>query len=46
MRVLLAALLTILTFTAAAKADPAMWEARDADSRVVLFGSVHALLWR
>lgn len=43
MRVLLAALLTILTFTASAKADPAMWEARDSDSRVVLFGSVHAL---
>jgi uncharacterized protein YbaP (TraB family) len=43
MRILLAALLTIFTLTATAKADPAMWEARDADSRIVLFGSVHAL---
>jgi uncharacterized protein YbaP (TraB family) len=49
MRVLLAVLLLIFC-TVAAKADPAMWEARDADSRIVLFGSVHALpeslVWR
>ncbi|MEQ1704264.1 MAG: TraB/GumN family protein, partial [Ilumatobacteraceae bacterium] len=43
MRVLLAAFLAVLTLTTTAKADPAMWEARDADSRIVLFGSVHAL---
>lgn len=42
MRVLLAALFA-LTVTATAKADPAIWEARDADSRIVLFGSVHML---
>lgn len=42
MRALLAALLTVLLSTAA-NADPAMWEASDGDSRVVLFGSVHML---
>jgi uncharacterized protein YbaP (TraB family) len=43
MKALLAALLTAFIFTATARADPAMWEARDADSRIVLFGSVHML---
>lgn len=42
MRLILAALLSLI-FATTAHADPAMWEARDADSRVVLFGSVHAL---
>lgn len=42
MRALLAALLLVLTLTAA-KADPAMWEVRDTDSRIVLLGSVHIL---
>lgn len=43
MKAILASLLLLLAFVATAKADPAMWEARDADSRVVLFGSVHVL---
>ena len=42
--------LPLLALTATVRADPAMWEARDADSRIVLFGSVHmlprALEWR
>ncbi len=42
MRRLLAAV-TALALATGAQAAPAMWEARDADSRVVLFGSVHAL---
>jgi len=50
MKAILAPLLALLALTAPVHADPAMWEARDADSRVVLFGSVHvlprALEWR
>lgn len=42
MRPLLAAA-AIALFATAAEAAPAIWEARDADSRVVIFGSVHAL---
>jgi uncharacterized protein YbaP (TraB family) len=42
LRALLAAL-AIWALTVPAQAAPAMWEARDGDSRVVLFGSVHAL---
>lgn len=42
MRTLLAAALLALT-PAAASAAPAMWEVSDADSKVWLFGSMHAL---
>lgn len=42
MRPLLAAL-GLALLTSGATAAPALWEARDADSRVVIFGSVHAL---
>lgn len=41
MRALLAAL--IVAFAPAASAAPAMWEVGDADSKVWLFGSMHAL---
>jgi len=41
-RPLLAAL-GLALLTSGATAAPALWEARDADSRVVIFGSVHAL---
>ena len=43
MKAILASLLVLLALAATAKADPAMWEARDADSRIILFGSVHVL---
>lgn len=43
MKAVLAALIALLAFATAANAAPALWEARDADSRVLLFGSVHAL---
>ena len=42
MRPLLAAAGIALLATSA-EAAPAIWEARDADSRVVIFGSIHAL---
>lgn len=42
MRPLLAAAAIVLA-AGSAEAAPAIWEARDADSRVVIFGSVHAL---
>jgi uncharacterized protein YbaP (TraB family) len=40
---LLLAILSLVLASTAALAAPAMWEVRDADSRVLLFGSVHAL---
>lgn len=43
MKATLGALLAALIFAFPAKADPGLWEARDADSRILLFGSVHAL---
>jgi hypothetical protein len=43
MKALLASLIAILALTAGAKADPAMWEVRDGDSAIHLFGSVHML---
>jgi uncharacterized protein YbaP (TraB family) len=43
MKAILASLLAVLALTGTAKADPAMWEARDADSAIRLFGSVHVL---
>jgi uncharacterized protein YbaP (TraB family) len=43
MKAILAALLTALLLSHPARADPALWEARDADSRIWLFGSVHML---
>lgn len=43
MKAILAFLLALFALTAPTKADPAMWEARDADSRIVLFGSVHMM---
>jgi uncharacterized protein len=50
MRALLASLLVLSALAAPAAADPPIWEARDADSRIVLFGSVHmmprGLEWR
>jgi uncharacterized protein YbaP (TraB family) len=52
MRVLaaLAALTAALTLAGPARADPPMWVVRDADSELVLFGSVHllppGLAWR
>lgn len=35
--------LAAMAMSSPAKADPALWEVRDDDSRIVLFGSVHAL---
>lgn len=43
MRAILGAALAALMLASAAKAEPGLWEARDADSRILLFGSVHAL---
>jgi uncharacterized protein len=43
MKALLASLIAVLAFAAPAKADPAMWEVRDEDSAIRLFGSVHML---
>jgi uncharacterized protein len=43
MKAILASLFALLALTAVAKADPAMWEVRDADSGIKLFGSVHML---
>ncbi|RYE08810.1 MAG: TraB/GumN family protein [Hyphomicrobiales bacterium] len=43
MKAISAALLMALALAQPVRADPAMWEARDADSRIVLFGSVHML---
>ena len=43
MKAILASILSLLALVWPAYADPAIWEARDADSRVVLFGSVHML---
>jgi uncharacterized protein YbaP (TraB family) len=43
MKAILASLLVLFALAAPAAADPAIWEARDADSRIVLFGSVHMM---
>lgn len=43
MRFLLPALLAAVAVAAPAKAQPPVWVVRDADSEVVLFGSVHVL---
>jgi uncharacterized protein len=43
MKALLALIIAVLALTAGAKADPAMWEVRDGDSAIRLFGSVHML---
>ena len=43
MKAILASLIAVLALTAGAKADPAMWEVRDGDSAIRLFGSVHML---
>lgn len=43
MKAILASLLAVLALTGTARAEPAMWEARDADSGIRLFGSVHML---
>lgn len=43
MKTVLAALLAVLVVSQAALAAPALWEARDSDSRILLFGSVHIL---
>ncbi len=43
MALLRALILALCLLPPAAAAAPAMWEARDADSRVLLFGSFHAL---
>jgi uncharacterized protein YbaP (TraB family) len=43
MKAILASLIAVFAFAAPAKADPAMWEVRDADSAIRLFGSVHML---
>src|SRR5436190_11565102 len=43
MKAILVSLLALLALTATAKADPAMWEVRDGDSGIKLFGSVHML---
>jgi len=43
MKALLACLIAVLAFATGAKADPAMWEVRDGDSAIRMFGSVHML---
>ena len=47
---LLAAFAAVLALAGPARADPPMWVVRDADSELVLFGSVHllppGLAWR
>ena len=43
MRVLLAALLSAAAVAEPARAEPPVWIVRDADSEVVLFGSIHVL---
>jgi uncharacterized protein YbaP (TraB family) len=43
MKAILASIIVVLALTAGAKADPAMWEVRDGDSTIRLFGSVHML---
>lgn len=43
MRTLFLALAAILAISASARAEPAVWVVRDADSEMVLFGSVHVL---
>jgi len=43
MKAIFASLIAVLALTAGAKADPAMWEVRDGDSAIHLFGSVHML---
>lgn len=43
MKTLAAALLAALSLAAPARAEPPVWIVRDADSEVVLFGSIHVL---
>lgn len=43
LRTLLAGLLAAAACSAPARAEPPMWTVRDADSKIVLFGSVHML---
>lgn len=43
MKTLAAALLAALSLAAPARAEPPVWVVRDADSEVVLFGSIHVL---
>lgn len=42
-KLLLGSLAALVTATAPALADPAMWRVSDADSEILLFGSVHVL---
>jgi hypothetical protein len=43
MKAVLAFLIAVFALAAPAKADPAMWEVRDRDSAIRVFGSVHML---